>query len=178
MWQRECRTISNSSKQMSITLSQICHCLGTAGVAVAWRWKQKLMMQRLASFIGMPVEMDVGSSWQEGVPFWARIMWRKRETKTVWVNEAKPQESLRETANCTGSNQTGEGRRSQAAGRQTRGVRSWFCTVGQRAVEQKAELWWPVCGCGQHFKPWSATLSISAQLEIRRSASGWENFQV
>lgn len=39
-----------------------------ARAAVAWR-QESLVMQGLASFAAMPVEMSVESSWQGGVPF-------------------------------------------------------------------------------------------------------------
>ena len=61
----------NSLKQMSVTLRQICHCLGSSmcGRGLETEAESHDSEQRLVSFKVMPVEMYVEISWQEGVPF-------------------------------------------------------------------------------------------------------------
>lgn len=61
----------NSPKQMSITLRQTCHCLGSSvcGCGLETEAESHDSEKRLVSLKGMLLEMYVESSWQEGVPF-------------------------------------------------------------------------------------------------------------
>ena len=98
-----------------------------------------------------------GSLWSNSIFYmWREAICRKRETKNVlsqWSKMKQNHKSFGNTRNSTEVNLTREWKRIQGADHQTCGIiRSGFCTLGYRTIEQKSKLWWPECSHGQLFK--------------------------